>query len=569
MSRRLWIPPLALALTIAPLYSQTSSNPVTNIKVETRLVLVDVVVTDDKGNPVPNLNQSDFQVFEGGAPQTIASFEEHKGSNAALVKLPPLPPHVFTNYQPVQLPDSVNVLLLDWLNTQPADQEFVRTEITQYLKSLPPGTRLAIFTLDSGLRMVQGLTSDISALQALLDAKKGGAAPQVSPLLPTDLGALADQRIIEEMQRSRAAPAAIEAARQEMEEYSGSTAGARIMITLRAFQQLARYLSTVPGRKNVIWFAGSFPISFLPERGLSYALPHEYAGQLRETADLLTPSEISVYPVSAQGLRGWGYGADHPGPPDVRAEDLNRAGDQIAMERLAKDTGGQAFYNTNDLAGAITRAVNDGSRYYTLTYTPSNKTLDGKYRKIDVRLNHENYKLSYRRGYYADPPKPQNDSSTGPFNDHLIPFVSFGLPDFDQIIFKLRVLPSTPQPSPDSPRAGDHAKLAVPFTRYSVEFAISMDNLKLTTTPDGLRHGAIEEMLVVFGPDGTPLNLVARNPKLTIRPGDYAYYQKFGLQLYDEIDVPNGGAYLRAAIYDVTSADVGTLKIPLSISPVN
>jgi VWFA-related protein len=564
MSRRLWIPLLALALTIAPGYSQTSSNPVTTLKVETRLVLVDVVVTDGKGDPVPNLDQSDFQVFEDGAPQTIASFEEHKGVNSAPIKRPPLPPHVFTNYQPVQVPESVNVLLLDWLNTQPADQEFVRTEITQYLKSLPPGTRIAIFTLSSGLHMVQGFTSDISALQAVLDAKNGGAAPQVSPLLPTELGDLADQRIIEMMQRSLAAPAAIEAVRQEMQEYSGSTIGARIMLTLRAFQQLAHYLSTVPGRKNVIWFAGSFPISFLPERGLSYASPREFAGQLRETADLLTPGEISVYPVSAQGLRG-PRSLDSAG---ILAEGLNRAGDQIAMETLARDTGGQAFYNTNDLAGAITRAMNDGSRYYTLTYTPSNRTLDGKYRTIDVQLKHENYKLSYRRGYYADPPKPQNDSSTGPFNDHLLPFVAFGLPDFDQIIFKVRVLPSTPQPSPDSP-AGANPKLAVPFTRYSVEFAISMDNLKLTTTPDGLRHGAIEEMLIAFGPDGTPLNLVARDPKLTIQPGDYAYYQKFGLQLYDEIDVPNGGTYIRAAIYDAASGDVGTLKIPLSITPVN
>ena len=569
MSRRLWIPPLVLALTIAPLYPQTSSNPGTTIKVETRLVLVDVVVTDGHGNPVPNLSQSDFQVLEDGAPQTIASFDEHKGVNSSPIKLPALPPHVFTNYQPVQLPSSVTVLLLDWLNTQPADQAFVRTQMTQYLKSLSPGTRIAIFTLNSSLRMVQGLTSDISALQAVLDAKNGGADPQVSPLLPTELGDIADQRIIEMMQRSLASPAAIEAARQEMEAYSGSTAGSRVMITLRAFQQLARYLSTIPGRKNIVWFAGTFPISFFPQRGFSYALPHEYAGELQKTADLLTPGEISVYPVSAQGLRGWGYSAANPRVPDVRSEDLNRAGDQIAMETLAKDTGGEAFYNTNDLEGAITRAVSDGSRYYTLTYSPSNKSFDGKYRTINVQLKHENYKLSYRRGYYADAPKAQDESNHNPSNDHLLPFVAFGMPNFDQILFKVRVLPSTPQPSPESPRAGANAKPAGPTTRYSVDFAISMDNLKLATTPDGLRHDAIEEMLIVFGPDGTPLNLVARNHKLTIQPEAYAAYQKVGFQLYDEIDVPNGGAYIRTAIYDANSGDVGTLQIPLSSSPVN
>ena len=298
-------------------------------------------------------------------------------------------------------------------------------------------------------------------------------------------------------------------------------------------------------------------------------MPQEYAGELRKTADLLTPGEISVYPVSAQGLRGSDYGAEHPVGwlPDVRSEDLNRAGDQIAMETLAKDTGGEAFYNTNDLGDAITRAVKDGSRYYTLTYTPSNETLDGKYRAIDVQLTHENYKLSYRRGYYADPPKPQNVSSTGPFNDRLLPFVSMGLPDFAQIIFYVRVRPSVPQPSFQSTSAAENAGQAGPMTRYSVNIAITVGTLKLTTTPDGVRHGAIEEMLIAFGPDGAPLNLAARNLPFTIKPEDYAYYQNVGIRFQDEIDVPESGAYLRTAIYDDKSGDIGTLQIPLSIVP--
>lgn len=571
MSRHLWITPLALTLAIAPLYSQTSSNPDTALKVETRLVLVDVVVTDRNGNPVPNLNQSDFAVFENGVPQTIASFEEYKGVNSAPIELPPLPPGVFTNYQPVPLPDSVNVLLLDWLNTQPPDQEFVRTEITHYLKSLSPGTRIAIFTLSSGLRMVQGFTSDISALQAALDAKNAGAGPQVSPLLPTTEGAIADQRIVEQMQRSLASQFAIDAVRQEMAADSDSIIGQRIQITLRAFQQLARYLSTIPGRKNIVWFAGSFPISFFPDRGLSYTLPQEYAGELQKTADLLTPGEISVYPVSAEGLRGYNINAwgGKGTPAEIRNEYLNRAGGQIAMETLAKDTGGEAFYNTNGLGDAITRAVNEGSRYYTLTYSPSNETLDSKYRTIKVRLTHENYKLSYRRGYFADPPKPQSASSTGPFNDHLLPFVSFGLPNFDQIIFDVRARPSVPQPTSQSSPAGVIAGRAAPGTRYSVNIAIPLDGLKLTTTPDGSRHDTLEVMLIAFGPDGTPLNLVASNVPFTIKPENFAYYQNVGMQFHDEIDVPSGGAYLRAAIYDASSGNIGTLQIPLSATPAH
>jgi VWFA-related protein len=135
---------------------------------------------------------------------------------------------------------------------------------------------------------------------------------------------------------------------------------------------------------------------------------------------------VSVYPVSAEGLgdpRHYQaqYADGSRQSADLLSQDLWTAGNQIAMEKLAKDTGGEAFYNTNDLADAITRAIDDGSRYYTLAYSPGDKTSDGKFRTINVWLEHENYKLSYRRGYYADAPKPQDDSDRDPSNDHLLP----------------------------------------------------------------------------------------------------------------------------------------------------
>lgn len=236
---------LALALAIASLRSQTLPKSTTSFKSESEIVLVDVVVTDSKDNPVSDLRQSDFQVREDGIPQSISFFEEHKGAGLAPVKISPMPPHVFTNFEPVQLGDGANVLLLDWLNTQPQDQASVRTEVTKYLQSLPSGTRLAIFTLGSGLHMVQGFTSSLTGLQAALNAK---ATPQVSPLLPTHTGEAAEKAMIRMMQMSRASPDAIDAAKQEMTEYSGSETDQRVRITLDAFQQLARYLSAIPGR---------------------------------------------------------------------------------------------------------------------------------------------------------------------------------------------------------------------------------------------------------------------------------------------------------------------------------
>jgi len=128
-----------------------------SIKVESRIVVVDVVVTDKQGQSVPGIRKDDFHVFEEGSPQIVTSFEEHKGAAPNEVKLLPMPPNVFTNFPTVRGTDSVNVLLLDLLNTQPQNQAFVRQQVIKYLGEVTPGTRLAVFALGSHLRIVRGL----------------------------------------------------------------------------------------------------------------------------------------------------------------------------------------------------------------------------------------------------------------------------------------------------------------------------------------------------------------------------------------------------------------------------
>jgi VWFA-related protein len=157
-----------LPLVVVSLPSQTtvpdSGSAVTTVQAKVRVVLVDVVVTSGKGEPVTGLHKEDFEVSEDGKPQTIASFTEHQGAPPNQIKLPPMPPNVYTNYPLTQTADSVNVLLLDALNTPTRDQTYVHSEMIKYLKTIPAGTRVAIFTLASRLRMLQGMTTDSSVL---------------------------------------------------------------------------------------------------------------------------------------------------------------------------------------------------------------------------------------------------------------------------------------------------------------------------------------------------------------------------------------------------------------------
>ena len=600
LRRLLRIVGFLLLASVVSLHSQTtpsdSGNAVATIKTKVRLVLVDVVVTNGKGEAVSGLHKDDFQVLEDGKPQTISTFEEHHGAPPTQIKLPELPPNVYTNFPATQKADSVNVLLLDALNTPARDQTFVHSQMIKYLKTIPPGTRVAIFTLASRLRMLQGVTTDSSELLAVL--KSALAGTQQSGLLASNAEADADQRIIDFMIENSAGPSnapptlaqaavdPINAMKEFLADAAAFQTEQRIELTLQSLQQLARYLASVPGRKNVIWFSGSFPVSILPDSDVpnSFNMANTFQDEMRKTAGLLMAGQVALYPVAAEGLatdatfeaNGKEIGEKRPSlamRDQVRnmqtgetARDLNHA----SMEELAKDTGGQAYFNTNGLSDALARVVNNGTRYYSLAYSPSNPKMDGKYRHIQVKLLQGKDNLAYRRGYYADDLQTVLAAGQKPDTDPLLMLMGRNLPDYSQILYKIKVAPSDPQPPPDAPRIGSNTDLKGPIIRYGVDFAIAPQDLRLDPTPDGGRQGNIEIVLLAYNREGRPLNFVVTKGNVSLDAKLYASVKQVGLQIHKEIDVPKEYVFLRTGIYDLNSSTAGTLGVPLidAVAPV-
>jgi VWFA-related protein len=602
MSRRSFTIYLALLASVSTLvcsslvcstlvWSQTappaSGDSTAVLKTKARLVLVDVVVTNDKGDPITGLQKKDFEVLEDGQPQAISSFEEHHGAPITQIQLPPLPPHVYTNFPLVQAADSVNIILLDALNTPNRDQAYVRLQMLKYLKTIPPGTRVAIFTLASQLRMLQGVTTDSTELLAVLNSTKG---PQQSPLLPSDAENDANQRRIDFLAQEDMGPPPktladaavdpVEAAKQFLADTAAFETQQRIGITLEAMQQLARYLSGVPGRKNVIWFSGAFPTAIFADPDLPdpFNIAASFSDEIRKTTDLLSSAQLAIYPIAAEGLTsdatyqasGSEIGSKRPSLSSrdqikqMKSGGVDRDLNHQSMEDLAKDTGGQAYYNTNGLSGALARVVNNGARYYSLSYSPSNTATDGKFRRIQVKLVSGKGSLAYRRGYFADDLATALSAGQKPDADPLLALMGRNLPDYTQILYKVLVQPSNPQPAPDAPHIGSNTELKGPFTRYSVDFAISLGDLKLDPAPDGARHGRIEVVLLAYSREGKPLNFVVMQGNVALQPKEYENVRKGGLQIHKEIDIPNGYAYLRTGIYDFKSSTAGTLGVPLT-----
>src|SRR5215831_9661026 len=126
----------ALSPLVAQKETSTGADQQATFKSNVRVVLVDVVVTNSKDEPVTGLAKDQFQVFEDGKPQAMASFDEHAGipDVPELSRMAKLPPNVFSNAPLVKSGDTVNILLLDSLNTQMSDQSYVHAQMIKYLK---------------------------------------------------------------------------------------------------------------------------------------------------------------------------------------------------------------------------------------------------------------------------------------------------------------------------------------------------------------------------------------------------------------------------------------------------
>ena len=237
------------------------------------------------------------------------------------------------------------------------------------------------------------------------------------------------------------------------------------------------------------------------------------------------------------------------------------------MEQLAADTGGEAISTLTISTRPSLASSQNGSHYYTLVYAPTNKGMDGKYRRIEVKLNGGKYNLSYRRGYYADAAAedgaPAEDAKANA--DPLRPLLARGMPSATQLLYGARVLPAAPQPTATAARAGGNTNLAGPLTRYSVDFLIRSTDVDLQLTPQGNHGGRIQLGVIAYGHDGKPVNWVGVTQNMNINPATFAAIQRSGIPAHLEIDLPQQDVYLATGVYDWASKKAGTLEIPLDL----
>ena len=584
-----------------------SGAPATTIRTSSDLVVVDVVASDSQQNPVHQLTAADFTVLEDGKPQTVKIFEEHAA--APLAPLPPLPkldPGMFTNYSLAPANGALNILLLDKLNTPMDAQTVVRDQVLKYLKDAPPGTRMAIFSLTTQLRLLQGFTTNPEVLRALVEGKKGnqGASPLMNNAMEGDQPGADDpmyDMAVDTLGNDPSAAMILANLVQFEAEQQSFQLQLRARYTMDALNQLARYMSGLPGRKNLIWFSGSFPVNILPDPDvLSLSAPSSAVGgaftpdpftgvasledEFRQTVDLLARSQVAVYPIDARGLMvnptlsatqsGSTMSRKPNGFSNANTKFFQQTSEEHGtMEQMAQATGGKAFVNTNGLKEAVEKAIAAGSNYYTIAYTPTNRKWSGDYRKIQVKLDRPGVTLAYRRGYFADDPDApaQHDQAQNAKPDPnqysaLRAAMQHGGPEPTELIFVARVRPtSTDTETALAPGNQAAKKASGPYRRYVVTFATNPKEVNWTVTPDGAHRCALEFITLVYDADGTQIISQFNGKAAAIPDARFASVQNGNITYMQQISVPaKGEYYLRIGMRDIASDHVGAVELPVA-----
>lgn len=524
------------------------------IRQNVRRVVVDVVVSDSMGNPVRGLTASDFAIAEDGKAQRIHNFDVHDfDSISGSLPKPPasLPKNTFVNVPSGPERGPLYVLLLDLLNMEVDDQPAAREQLLKFARSKPLGTRFAVFVLSDGLYLLQGFTEDRNRLADVVDPKHS------RPHLP---------RIFLNADNYRPA-----------------------ISTPRVLMGIAKFLSDLPGHKNVIWISASFPSATMPSadpanEGLSIS------AEVKEATDALARGQVAVYPVDVRGVAVTGASAsDVSGRSNASSSnsaDYALNARHMTEQEIADATGGRAFYNTNDMAAALAEATETGAHYYTLTYSPSNQDYNGHLRHIHVDLAKRGYHLAYRHSYFGNPipaePEPPNglfvasglaSPQTAPSADSLYPNMQHGAPLAHQLLFRAHIHALAPprkataeqmatladQPAFFRERRQDKDGLAKPLRpvqlqTYEIDYTVAA------------RYPVLEIAAAAFDEEGKLLNgVVQRAAEDTeeFLPGsrrDSIY------RLQQHFDVPVSAVSVRLAVRDVATDNVGALEISLPLA---
>jgi VWFA-related protein len=510
----------------APVGSGQNSAATPVIRFMVRLIQVTVVAEDGNGNPVSDLKKEDFTLRDKGETQKVSFFAQQNtpaSPSSTLSIGAAQAPNFFSNHveNSPSGANSVTILLFDALNTQFRDLSYARERVINFLQHMQPQDQVALYVLTpSTLYVMHDFTNDSETLVRLMGGKSqkisttSTAGPAPGPNDMT-IGKLMSDSLGESNRFYKGQPLNI------------------VETTSSAMLQIARNTVNIPGRKNLVWISGGFPIT------MGAAIPlgprddgQDFSASLSATAKQLGDANVAVYPVDARGLWAPRGGRRYATP------------NMDSMVLIANGTGGRPFYNTNDIATSIRKAVDDSRVSYVLGYYPTNDKWDAKFREINIKVARPGVHLRYKTGYFAVPANPDNSE-----RNELLTSDAIRSP-LQMIDLGLEV----------------HADPVANASERELKVTVRVDPTAMRFQKDGDRWtDGIEVVWVGLTPDGRILDRDKDTVELKPEQSGYDEIMRTGLSFSEHIKLGSESTELRLIVRDRGTGAIGSVNIPLAV----
>jgi VWFA-related protein len=521
------VPPPPPSQAAAPAQTNSNTPP---LRVTSRLVQITVNVQDKDGHPVTGLSKDDFKIFDQGQPQQIAAFSAQTSRVTADASAP-ASPNLFSNRtaQPADSQPPLTVIVMDAFQAKFQDRYFcpgltcqfgpMFQQVRKFIDQVGPQDRVAIYEIAEQLYLLQDFTNDRDAL------RRG-----------VDRGADYAREITYQWAICQAV---------EMQPH-----------TLDALHEIAARLARVPGRKNLIVLSHGFPpIPFrdggreITTRNMVNAVRTLGDSDLPMTAIdtagvYLEPPWVGPVPGGksskpSSGLgptpAGGGAGASACNTPDLKDFDYSRD--------LANRTGGRVIEETNDLAGAMRRVMDDYSATYLLSYYPDHNKWNGEFREITVKVDRHDVEVHARNGYYAI---ADTASASQLAARRLADAVSSPL-DTTDISFDVQA---------DAIDSSGARQLKLKITFDPNQFHFQQQSDRWTDN--------IVEVWAEFDAEGKKVD--AHSQTLNLKPGsaDYQRFLQKPFSYSETVTIAKGAKRLRFVLRDENTGAIGSVTIPLA-----
>jgi len=574
--KALFFSAFALTLSAANAFGQAAKPSSTPpgvesgvVKISTNLIRIDVSVTDAKGRAVTDLKQNEIEIYENGVKQEINGFsfvsipqpkpeENKKGVPKDAVIVPEAP----VTLRPEQIKRTI-ALVVDDLTLSFESAAQTRRALKKFVdEQMQDGDLVGIIRTGAGIGALQQFTSNKRQLYAAIERVKWnpkglGRFGSFDPIEPT---------MVETLRRGGDAnidPEDLKAEREFIRGMSDFRESVFTAGTLGALKYIVNGMGELPGRKSVIMFSDGLKLLNRSEGSFGASRVLEFLQNLVTEAN---KKSVIFYPLDARGLVYTGFtAADSVYDPNTQNEGLvpetgrrtvpsisDRLNDrntelfdsQQGLYYLAKETGGFAYTNRNDLSAGVQKVLEDQS-YYLVSYPPDGDTFDPekrKFNKLEVKILRNGVSARHRSGFFVGEEEKRVvvdlNYPTKIMRALTSPFAMNG------VTVKLNALFG------HSPKTG-----------YFVHSFLHIDASDLTfkKQPNGDYQANFDILAISYGDNGVPVDKNNAVGSITVKADQLERVRREGIAYSFIFPVKQPGAYqLRVAIMDRESTEVGS-----------